>query len=302
MTTVEKSTYCRICEPMCGLIATVEDGKLVKLRADKDDPHTKGFFCTKGVAMEQVVNDPDRLTTPMKRVGGPPAVDFLLRFAQDKGNSDKRRAAALAALQGNLDKNDQRHADGVLAIASAADTSDQVRDVALQRVGELPRPLVVDRLYALFKDPNWKVRWVAAELVLRMSDTSQLPEFFENIGKTHGLALTEPLRYGALISEMKGPTKPVDAIQPYLSSSKPVAARLTALGYYYNFGTAADLAKFSHLSSDKNKTPTCAENDEGCEWTCKVEADGKLEAKDIKTVGDFFDFCLKPALEKRPAR
>ncbi len=71
MSTVEKSTYCRICEPQCGLIATVEDGRLVKLRADKDDPHSKGFFCTKGVAMAEVVNDPDRLLTPMKRVGGP---------------------------------------------------------------------------------------------------------------------------------------------------------------------------------------------------------------------------------------
>ena len=69
MTTVEKSTYCRICEPMCGLIATVEDGKLVKLRADKEDPHTKGFFCTKGVAMTEVVNDPDRLQTQYRDGG-----------------------------------------------------------------------------------------------------------------------------------------------------------------------------------------------------------------------------------------
>ncbi|MEV6100409.1 hypothetical protein [Nocardia sp. NPDC051981] len=29
MTTHEVPTYCRICEPLCGLIATVEDGKLV---------------------------------------------------------------------------------------------------------------------------------------------------------------------------------------------------------------------------------------------------------------------------------
>ncbi len=69
--TVDRATYCRICEPMCGLIATVADGKLVKLRADKDDPHSKGFFCTKGVAMTEIVNDPDRITTPMRRVGGP---------------------------------------------------------------------------------------------------------------------------------------------------------------------------------------------------------------------------------------
>jgi hypothetical protein len=243
-----------------------------------------------------------RVFTWMKRVGGAPVADFLLTFSQDKNQSAKRRSASLAALQGHLDRNNGKHADAVLAVAAAQDTPDQLRDVALQRVGEFPRPMVVSRLYGLFESKTWKVRWVAAELVLRMSDTSQLPEFFEHLGKTHGMALTEPLRYGALIAEMKGPTKPVDAIAPYLSSSRPVPVRLTALGYYYNFGTAADLPKLSHLSSDRNKTPTCAENDEGCEWTCKVEAGGNLESKDIKTVGDFFDFCLKPAMEKRPAR
>lgn len=67
----EKLSYCRICEPLCGMIATVEDGRLTGLRADKDDPHSKGFCCTKGVAMVQIVNDPDRLTVPMRRVGGP---------------------------------------------------------------------------------------------------------------------------------------------------------------------------------------------------------------------------------------
>lgn len=67
----EKLTFCRICEPLCGMIATVENGKLLGLRPDKQDPHSKGFHCTKGVAMEQIVNDPDRLTVPMRRVGGP---------------------------------------------------------------------------------------------------------------------------------------------------------------------------------------------------------------------------------------
>ena len=50
----EKVTFCRICEPLCGMVATVEDGKLVSLRADKDNPHSKGFCCAKGVAMAQV--------------------------------------------------------------------------------------------------------------------------------------------------------------------------------------------------------------------------------------------------------
>ncbi|MGQ0629695.1 MAG: molybdopterin-containing oxidoreductase family protein [Sporichthyaceae bacterium] len=104
----EKSTYCRICEPMCGLIATVEDGRLVKLRADKDDPHSKGFSCTKGVAMTEVVNDPDRITVPMRRVGGPgefePCTwdealdDIAARFKALRSTHGKK---ALAVHEGN---------------------------------------------------------------------------------------------------------------------------------------------------------------------------------------------------------
>jgi formate dehydrogenase len=69
--TEEKATFCRICEPLCGMVATVEDGKLVSLRADKENPHSKGFCCAKGIAMAEVQNDPDRVVYPMKRVGGP---------------------------------------------------------------------------------------------------------------------------------------------------------------------------------------------------------------------------------------
>jgi anaerobic selenocysteine-containing dehydrogenase len=71
VTTNEVPTFCRICEPMCGLIATVEDGRLAGLRPDYDDPHSKGFCCVKGLSMAQVVNDPDRVTVPLRRVGGP---------------------------------------------------------------------------------------------------------------------------------------------------------------------------------------------------------------------------------------
>jgi anaerobic selenocysteine-containing dehydrogenase len=66
--TVEhKPTFCRICEPLCGMIATVEDGRLVALRPDKDHPLSSGFACQKGIAFTEVVNDPDRVTTPLRR-------------------------------------------------------------------------------------------------------------------------------------------------------------------------------------------------------------------------------------------
>src|SRR4051812_44564694 len=67
MTREQKPTFCRICEPLCGMIATVDDGRLISLRPDKDHPLSAGFACQKGIAFTEVVNDPDRVTTPMRR-------------------------------------------------------------------------------------------------------------------------------------------------------------------------------------------------------------------------------------------
>lgn len=62
-----KPTFCRICEPLCGMIATVEDGRLTALRPDRDHPLSSGFACQKGIAFTEVVNDPDRVTRPLRR-------------------------------------------------------------------------------------------------------------------------------------------------------------------------------------------------------------------------------------------
>jgi anaerobic selenocysteine-containing dehydrogenase len=60
-------TFCRICEPSCGLVAHVDDGVLVKLTPDRDHPVTKGFACHKGLAAVDVHHDPDRLDHPQLR-------------------------------------------------------------------------------------------------------------------------------------------------------------------------------------------------------------------------------------------
>ncbi len=62
-----KATFCRICEPLCGMIATVESGRLVALRPDRDHPLSSGFACQKGIAFSEIVNDPDRVTVPLRR-------------------------------------------------------------------------------------------------------------------------------------------------------------------------------------------------------------------------------------------
>ncbi|CRK53994.1 Oxidoreductase [Rhodococcus sp. RD6.2] len=61
-------TFCRICEPGCGLLAEVDGGEIVRLRPDADHPVHKGFSCHKGVHYLQVHRDPDRLDRPLKRM------------------------------------------------------------------------------------------------------------------------------------------------------------------------------------------------------------------------------------------
>ncbi len=60
-------TYCRICEPLCGMVATVQDGRLSELRPDPDNPLSRGYACPKGIAMAEVHNDPDRVLHPLRR-------------------------------------------------------------------------------------------------------------------------------------------------------------------------------------------------------------------------------------------
>ena len=65
----EVRTFCRVCEPACGLVAQVERDALVGLRPDREHPITQGFACNKGIAGLDVHRDPDRLDHPLRRTG-----------------------------------------------------------------------------------------------------------------------------------------------------------------------------------------------------------------------------------------
>lgn len=60
--------YCALCISRCGCIATVEDGVLLKVEADPGHP-TGGGFCAKGRAAPELVNSPQRMLFPMRRLG-----------------------------------------------------------------------------------------------------------------------------------------------------------------------------------------------------------------------------------------
>ena len=54
---------------MCSLIAQVEDGKIVRVKGDPDHPYTAGFACGKVNRDADLVNSPERISTPLKRIG-----------------------------------------------------------------------------------------------------------------------------------------------------------------------------------------------------------------------------------------
>ena len=156
----------------------------------------------------------------MKKIGQAPSVEYLLNFGGDKAQSEKRRATALIALQGQIDKDNKSQVDRVLTLAAAEDTPDSVRDAAMRRVGEMPRKLVVDRLYPMFDSKEWKIRWVAAELILKMSDSSHIDEFMTHLGHTKVASRNPALRQ--LIGELK--KVKVDPVEQSTSTTRKYPA------------------------------------------------------------------------------
>lgn len=58
---------CTLCEASCGLEITVDAGRITGIRGDRLDPMSAGYVCPKGVALQDVVNDPDRLRRPVRQ-------------------------------------------------------------------------------------------------------------------------------------------------------------------------------------------------------------------------------------------
>jgi anaerobic selenocysteine-containing dehydrogenase len=62
-------SICRLCIAHCGILATVEGGKLTRVSGDPDNPLFRGYTCPKGRALPDLHNHPDRLLHSLKRNG-----------------------------------------------------------------------------------------------------------------------------------------------------------------------------------------------------------------------------------------
>jgi anaerobic selenocysteine-containing dehydrogenase len=116
---------CPLCEATCGLTLTIDDGRVVGARGDRDDVFSAGFICPKGATFAELDNDPDRLAGPLVRRDG-----VLTEATWDE---------AYAAVAGGLSRVIQEHGGSSVAVYLGNPNAHTI-------AGSLYAPLVVRAL------------------------------------------------------------------------------------------------------------------------------------------------------------
>jgi len=67
----ERTHYaaCNLCEAICGLVFKVRGSEILSIKGDAYDPLSRGHICPKAIALKDIYEDPDRLHTPLRRIG-----------------------------------------------------------------------------------------------------------------------------------------------------------------------------------------------------------------------------------------
>ena len=60
---------CRMCHGICGVLVHIKNGRVVKVTGDPECPTSNGYICAKGKASVELLYHPDRLKSPLKRIG-----------------------------------------------------------------------------------------------------------------------------------------------------------------------------------------------------------------------------------------
>ncbi|MFN2238876.1 MAG: molybdopterin-dependent oxidoreductase [Thermoanaerobaculia bacterium] len=65
----EIATTCEMCFWRCGVLASIANGKVIRVEGNPEHPQNQGRLCARGNAGTGLLYDPDRLKTPLLRVG-----------------------------------------------------------------------------------------------------------------------------------------------------------------------------------------------------------------------------------------
>jgi anaerobic selenocysteine-containing dehydrogenase len=63
-----RTSTCRICRGLCGVRATIEDDRVVRVEGDPGSD-SRGFICLHGMALRDIIHSPARLRRPLKKEG-----------------------------------------------------------------------------------------------------------------------------------------------------------------------------------------------------------------------------------------
>ncbi|MFH1113495.1 MAG: molybdopterin-dependent oxidoreductase [Pseudomonadota bacterium] len=99
------STICQECTVGCGLLAYVQDGRIVDIQGNESHPVSRGRLCAMGTAFVRAFDGPDRVRVPAVR-----------RSPQDQFDQIEDWAAALDTLADGLRKVRERHGPESLVI------------------------------------------------------------------------------------------------------------------------------------------------------------------------------------------
>jgi anaerobic selenocysteine-containing dehydrogenase len=128
--------YCALCTAHCATVATVKNGRVLRLDADPDHPNG-GVMCIKGKAAPELVYDPHRLNYPLKRTR-----------PKGEANPGWQRVswdAALDDIGKRLAAIRERHGAQAMALAKGTKSGTSVDDVERW----------LGRFLHLFGSPNW---------------------------------------------------------------------------------------------------------------------------------------------------
>ncbi len=95
----ESLSFCRMCMGHCGVVVkTNEQGQLLDIRGDHDDPQTMGFACFKGLKAVEAAGSEQRILQPLKRM---PDGSFEAISRQQALDEIAARLKALQAAHGS---------------------------------------------------------------------------------------------------------------------------------------------------------------------------------------------------------